>query len=187
MLLANKSYTPEVVEISRKVSINVEARFNRWLISPEYKLAQSTVDTLLSLENRYCDSVIFDESDRISHNQRILLRCEQDRVNAHREKVDAKQQTLRYVIDDVSNAASALMLEKLQGTLISSLFSDLPDYNQFASVAYSPSLNFSKLHEISAKSRPLSSSLIEFVSNQEFADKYGKKSKVILDLSLLRE
>ncbi|MFA0704063.1 hypothetical protein AB4618_26715, partial [Vibrio sp. 10N.222.48.A8] len=142
-----KSYTPEVVEISRKVSINVEARFNRWLISPEYKLAQSTVDTLLSLENRYCDSVIFDESDRISHNQRILLRCEQDRVNAHREKVDAKQQTLRYVIDDVSNAASALMLEKLQGTLISSLFSDLPDYNQFASVAYSPSLNFSKLHE----------------------------------------
>ncbi|WP_061017905.1 hypothetical protein [Vibrio splendidus] len=181
MLLANKSYSPEVIEISRKVTINVEARFNRWLTSPEYKLAQSTVDTLLSLENRYCDSVIFDESDRISHNQRILLRCEQDRVNAHREKVNAKQQTLRYVIDDVSNAASALMLEKLQGTLISSLFSELPDYNEFASAAYSPSLNFSKLHEISAKSRPLSSSLIEFVSNREFTEKYGKKSKVILD------
>ena len=181
MLLANKSYSPEVIEISRKVSINVEARFTKWLISPQYKLEQSTVDTLLSLENRYCDSVIFDEADRISHNQRILLRCEQDRVNARREKVAAKQQTLRYVIDDVSDAASALMLEKLQGTLISSLFSDLPDYNQFASVAYSPSLNFSKLHEISAKSRPLSSSLIEFVSNREFTEKYGKKSKVILD------
>lgn len=181
MLLANKSYSPEVIEISRKVSINVEARFTKWLISPQYKLEQSTVDTLLSLENRYCDSVIFDEADRISHNQRILLRCEQDRVNARREKVAAKQQTLRYVIDDVSDAASALMLEKLQGTLISSLFSELPDYNQFASVAYSPSLNFSKLHEISAKSRPLSSSLIEFVSNREFTEKYGKKSKVILD------
>ncbi|WP_373947638.1 hypothetical protein [Vibrio pomeroyi] len=181
MLLANKSYSPEVIEISRKVSINVEARFTKWLISPQYKLEQSTVDTLLSLENRYCDSVIFDEADRISHNQRILLRCEQDRVNARREKVAAKQQTLRYVIDDVSDAASALMLEKLQGTLISSLFSELPDYNQFASVAYSPSLNFSKLHEISAKSRPLSSSLIEFVSNRDFTEKYGKKSKVILD------
>ncbi|MDD1824687.1 hypothetical protein LRP52_21080, partial [Photobacterium sp. ZSDE20] len=181
MLLANKSYSPEVIEISRKVSINVEARFTKWLISPQYKLEQSTVDTLLSLENRYCDSVIFDEADRISHNQRILLRCEQDRVNARREKVAAKQQTLRYVIDDVSDAASALMLEKLQGTLISSLFSELPDYNQFASVAYSPSLNFSKLHEISAKSRPLSSSLIEFVSNREFTEKYGKMSKVILD------
>ncbi|MCG9544790.1 hypothetical protein L1D37_13545 [Vibrio sp. Isolate33] len=181
MLLANKSYSPEVIEISRKVSINVEARFTKWLISPQYKLEQSTVDTLLSLENRYCDSVIFDEADRISHNQRILLRCEQDRVNARREKVAAKQQTLRYVIDDVSDAASALMLEKLQGTLISSLFSELPDYNQFATVAYSPSLNFSKLHEISAKSRPLSSSLIEFVSNREFTEKYGKKSKVILD------
>lgn len=180
-MLANKSYSPEVIEISRKVSINVEARFTKWLISPQYKLEQSTVDTLLSLENRYCDSVIFDEADRISHNQRILLRCEQDRVNARREKVAAKQQTLRYVIDDVSDAASALMLEKLQGTLISSLFSELPDYNQFASVAYSPSLNFSKLHEISAKSRPLSSSLIEFVSNREFTEKYGKKSKVILD------
>ncbi|NOI02438.1 hypothetical protein F0241_15200 [Vibrio kanaloae] len=181
MLLVNKSYSPEVIEISRKVSMNVEARFTKWLISPQYKLEQSTVDTLLSLENRYCDSVIFDEADRISHNQRILLRCEQDRVNAHREKVVAKQQTLQYVIDDVSNAASELMLDKLQSTLISSLFSELPDYNQLASVAYSPSLNFAKLHEISAKSRSLSSSLIEFVSNQEFAEKYGKKSKVILD------
>lgn len=181
MLLAHKNYPPEVIEISRKVSINVEARFNRWLISPEYKLEQSTVDTLLSLENRYCDSVIFDESDRISHNQRILLRCEQDRVNAHREKVVAKQQTLRYVIEDVSNAATALMLEKLQGTLISTLFSELPDYNQFASVAYTPSLNFSKIHQVLDTSRLLSSNLIEFVSNPEFSEKYGRKSKMILD------
>lgn len=170
-----------MIEISRKVSINVEARFNRWLISPEYKLEQSTVDTLLSLENRYCDSVIFDESDRISRNQRILLRCEQDRVNAHREKVVAKQQTLRYVVDDVSNAATALMLEKLQGTLISTLFSELPDYNQFASVAYTPSLNFSKIHQVLDTSKLLSSNLIEFVSNPEFSEKYGRKSKVILD------
>ncbi|MDH6025372.1 hypothetical protein ACED56_03190 [Vibrio splendidus] len=181
MLLAHKNYTPEVIEISRKVSINVEARFNRWLISPEYKLEQSTVDTLLSLENRYCDSVIFDESDRISRNQRILLRCEQDRVNAHREKVVAKQQTLRYVVEDVSNAATALMLEKLQGTLISTLFSELPDYNQFASVAYTPSLNFSKIHQVLDTSKLLSSNLIEFVSNPEFSEKYGRKSKVILD------
>jgi len=170
-----------VIEISRKVSINVVARFNRWLISPEYKLEQSTVDTLLSLENRYCDSVIFDESDRISRNQRILLRCEQDRVNAHREKVVAKQQTLRYVVEDVSNAATALMLEKLQGTLISTLFSELPDYNQFASVAYTPSLNFSKIHQVLDTSKLLSSNLIEFVSNPEFSEKYGRKSKVILD------
>lgn len=170
-----------MIEISRKVSINVEARFNRWLISPEYKLEQSTVDTLLSLENKYCDSVIFDESDRISRNQRILLRCEQDRVNAHREKVVAKQQTLRYVVDDVSNAATALMLEKLQGTLISTLFSELPDYNQFASVAYTPSLNFSKIHQVLDTSKLLSSNLIEFVSNPEFSEKYGRKSKVILD------
>ncbi|MCW4439820.1 hypothetical protein [Vibrio splendidus] len=181
MLLAHKNYTPEVIEISRKVSINVEARFNRWLISPEYKLEQSTVDTLLSLENKYCDSVIFDESDRISRNQRILLRCEQDRVNAHREKVVAKQQTLRYVVEDVSNAATALMLEKLQGTLISTLFSELPDYNQFASVAYTPSLNFSKIHQVLDTSKLLSSNLIEFVSNPEFSEKYGRKSKVILD------
>lgn len=170
-----------MIEISRKVSINVEARFNRWLISPEYKLEQSTVDTLLSLENKYCDSVIFDESDRISRNQRILLRCEQDRVNAHREKVVAKQQTLRYVVEDVSNAATALMLEKLQGTLISTLFSELPDYNQFASVAYTPSLNFSKIHQVLDTSKLLSSNLIEFVSNPEFSEKYGRKSKVILD------
>ena len=181
MLLANKNYPPEVIEISRKVSINVETRFTKWLISEKYKLDQSTVDTLLSLENRYCESVIFNEADRISHNQRILLRCEQDRVNAKREKVAAKQQTLRYVIDDVNDAASALMLEKFQSTLISSLLTQLPDYNQFASAAYSPSLNFSKLHKISSESRGLSSSLVEFVSNREFTEKYGKKSKIILD------
>ncbi|MEZ8696486.1 hypothetical protein [Vibrio lentus] len=181
MLLANKNYTPEVIEISRKVSINVEKHFNKWLVSPKFKLKQTTVDTLLSLENRYCDSVIFDENDRISHNQRILLRCEQDRVSARREKVVAKQKTLRYVIDDVCNAASELMIEKLEQTLMSSLFSELPDFNHFASVAYSSSLNFSKLHQISAESRLLSSSLIEFVSNPEFTEKYGKKSKVVLD------
>ncbi|MEZ9019849.1 hypothetical protein AB4251_22575 [Vibrio lentus] len=181
MLLANKNYTPEVIEISRKVSINVEKNFNKWLVSPKFKLKQTTVDTLLSLENRYCDSVIFDENDRISHNQRILLRCEQDRVSARREKVVAKQKTLRYVIDDVCNTASELMIEKLEQTLMSSLFSELPDFNHFASVAYSSSLNFSKLHQISAESRPLSSSLIEFVSNPEFTEKYGKKSKVVLD------
>ena len=181
MLLANKNYTPEVIEISRKVSINVEKHFNKWLVSPKFKLKQTTVDTLLSLENRYCDSVIFDENDRISHNQRILLRCEQDRVSARREKVVAKQKTLRYVIDDVCNTASELMIEKLEQTLMSSLFSELPDFNHFASVAYSSSLNFSKLHQISAESRPLSSSLIEFVSNPEFTEKYGKKSKVVLD------
>ncbi|MBY7732371.1 hypothetical protein JHW46_18695 [Vibrio splendidus] len=181
MLLANRNYTPEVIEISRKVSINVEKHFNKWLISPKFKLKQTTVDTLLSLENRYCDSVIFDENDRISHNQRILLRCEQDRVSARREKVAAKQKTLRYVIDDVCNTASELMTEKLEQTLMSSLFSELPDFNHFASIAYSSSLNFSKLHQISAESRSLSSSLIEFVSNPEFTDKYGKKSKVVLD------
>ena len=181
MLLANKNYTPEVIEISRKVSINVEKHFNKWLVSPKFKLKQTTVDTLLSLENRYCDSVIFDENDRISHNQRILLRCEQDRVSARREKVVAKQKTLRYVIDDVCNTASELMIEKLEQTLMSSLFSELPDFNHFASVAYSSSLNFSKLHQISAESRLLSSSLIEFVSNPEFTEKYGKKSKVVLD------
>lgn len=180
-MLANKNYTPEVIEISRKVSINVEKHFNKWLVSPKFKLKQTTVDTLLSLENRYCDSVIFDENDRISRNQRILLRCEQDRVSARREKVVAKQKTLRYVIDDVCNTASELMIEKLEQTLMSSLFSELPDFNHFASVAYSSSLNFSKLHQISAESRPLSSSLIEFVSNPEFTEKYGKKSKVVLD------
>lgn len=180
-MLANKNYTPEVIEISRKVSINVEKHFNKWLVSPKFKLKQTTVDTLLSLENRYCDSVIFDENDRISHNQRTLLRCEQDRVSARREKVVAKQKTLRYVIDDVCNTASELMIEKLEQTLMSSLFSELPDFNHFASVAYSSSLNFSKLHQISAESRPLSSSLIEFVSNPEFTEKYGKKSKVVLD------
>lgn len=180
-MLANKNYTPEVIEISRKVSINVEKHFNKWLVSPKFKLKQTTVDTLLSLENRYCDSVIFDENDRISHNQRILLRCEQDRVSARREKVVAKQKTLRYVIDDVCNTASELMIEKLEQTLMSSLFSELPDFNHFASVAYSSSLNFSKLHQISAESRPLCSSLIEFVSNPEFTEKYGKKSKVVLD------
>lgn len=180
-MLANKVYTPEVIEISRKLSINVEKHFNKWLVSRKFKLKQTTVDTLLSLENRYCDSVIFDENDRISHNQRILLRCEQDRVSARREKVVAKQKTLRYVIDDVCNTASELMIEKLEQTLMSSLFSELPDFNHFASVAYSSSLNFSKLHQISAESRPLSSSLIEFVSNPEFTEKYGKKSKVVLD------
>lgn len=122
MLLANKNYTPEVVELSRKISSNIAERFNKWLVSPKYKLNQNVVDSLLSLENRYCDDVIFKEAERISSNQRILLMCEQDRVEAKREKIAAKQNTLRYVLEDVSDTAAALLEKKLESTLISSLF-----------------------------------------------------------------
>ncbi|MCG9631014.1 hypothetical protein [Vibrio sp. Isolate30] len=181
MLLANKNFTPEVVELSRKISSNVAERFNKWLVSPNYKLNQDLVDSLLSLENRYCDDVIFKESERITNNQRILLMCEQDRVAAKREKIAAKQNTLRYVLEDVCETASVLLEKKLESTLISSLFSQLPDFNAFASVAYSPSLNFNKLHRLAEENRSLSSSLTDFVSNRQFCEKYGRKPKVILD------
>ncbi|UTT84762.1 hypothetical protein LZI70_00205 [Vibrio pelagius] len=181
MLLANKNYTPEVVELSRKISSNVSQCFNNWLVNSSYKINHDLVDSLLSLENRYCDDVIFKESERITNNQRILLRCEQDRVAAKREKIAAKQNTLRYVLEDICETASVMLEKKLETTLISSLFSQLPDYNHFASIAYSPSLNFNKLNQIALENRGLSSSLTDFVSNRQFCEKYGRKPKVILD------
>ncbi|MGB1322247.1 MAG: hypothetical protein ACPG5L_15055, partial [Vibrio gallaecicus] len=181
MFLTNKKYTPEAIEISHKVAKNVEERFSQWLVSPKYKVQQDVVDSLLSLENRYCDAVIFDESQRVSRNQRILLRCEQDRVQAHHDKVRAKQNTLKYVVEDVCEHAATMLCSKLESTLISSLFNSIPDFNQFASIAYSPSLNFAKLHLLAEQHRALGTSLNEFVSNREFSEKYGKKPKVILD------
>ena len=181
MLLTNKHYTPEAIEITRKITEQVQHRFNQWLISPKYSVNHDDVDLLLSLEGRYCEDVIFDEADRISRNQRILLLCEQERVTAKNEKIAAKQKTLKSVIDDVSSTAEDMLCAKFDSTLVSSLYTHLPDFSLFASSAFSPSLSFTKLNTLAESSRQLSSSLIEFVSNPEFSEKFGKKPRLISD------
>ncbi|MBW3697019.1 hypothetical protein EK599_15060 [Vibrio sp. T187] len=181
MLLTNKHYTPEAVEIARKIANNVEERHAKWLISMKFLVDQSEVDTLLSLEGRYCEDVIFNEEDRITNNQRILLGCEQERVKAHKQKLEDKQKTLKTVVDAVAMVAEKMMCDKLEETDIGTLFGGIPDFGHFASIAYSPSLNFSKLSTLTTLSRQLSSNILDLVSNPKFSERFGKAPKAITD------
>ncbi|WP_394250894.1 hypothetical protein [Vibrio profundi] len=181
MLLTNKHYTDEAIKIANKISHNVEERHAKWLAAKKFVVDQSQVDTLLSLEGRYCEDVIFNEEDRITRNQRILLNCEQEKVKAKQQKLADKQKTLKNVIDSVASVAEKMMCQKLQDTDIEYLFSGLPDFAHFASIAYSPSLSFPKLNDMTVMSHQLGSSIIDFVSEPKFSERFGKSNKVVSD------
>lgn len=122
MLLANRRYTKEAVDIAEQVANEVEVRHAKWLVSIKYLLDQSNVDSLLSLQGRYCDDVIFSENERITRNQRILLECEQARVKEKRERVQDRQNTLRKVVADVSRHTEHLLVKKLLSNPIDKLY-----------------------------------------------------------------
>ncbi|KGK16947.1 HDOD domain-containing protein [Vibrio navarrensis] len=181
MLLANRRYTKEAVDIAEQVANEVEVRHAKWLVSIKYLLDQSNVDSLLSLQGRYCDDVIFSENERITRNQRILLECEQARVKEKRERVQDRQNTLKRVVADVSRHTEHLLVKKLLSNPIDKLFNGIPHFDHLASFAYSPSLSFSKLSTLTTLSHQLSSSVVDLVSNPKFCERIGKAAKGVSD------
>ncbi len=184
MLLTNKVYTPEALKIATKIAQETEIRHAKWMISMKHLLDQSEVDGLLSLQGKYCDDVIFDESQRITRNQRILLDCEQARVTERQKKVEDRQATLKSVVIDVSKATEKAMVKKLLHDPIDKLFSGIPPFDHLASFAYGPSLSFSKLGTLTTLSHQLSSSVMDLVSNPRFCDRIGKSVKQATDAKM---
>ncbi|OEE79450.1 HDOD domain-containing protein [Vibrio genomosp. F6] len=180
MLLTNKRYTPQAREMANRVTTEVSERYAKWLINPKYIVDQNDVDKRLSLQDRFCDDVIFDENDRITRNQRILLECEQSRIKEKDEKLATKQKTLKSAIDKVSMIAEQMMCEKLASDEMNRLFGRVPDFGELASFAYSPSLSFRKLGELLDNSHQLSSSVLDFV-NTSGSERSSNSSKGIVD------
>lgn len=171
MLLTQKNYTQEAMDIAAKVSKEVELRHAKWLASMNHQVDQSQVDKLLSLQGRYCDDVIFSEEDRVTRNQRILLMCEQERVKEKRQVVEDRQKTLQTVINDVSKVAEQMLGKKLEALPIDKLSSNLPAFEQFASFAYTPSLSLQKLTDLANSSHQLSSTIADLIENSRLRER----------------
>ncbi|AYO19893.1 HDOD domain-containing protein [Vibrio owensii] len=171
MLLTQKNYTQEAMDIAAKVSKEVELRHAKWLASMNHQVDQSQVDKLLSLQGRYCDDVIFSEEDRVTRNQRILLMCEQERVKEKRQVVEDRQKTLQTVINDVSKVAERMLVKKLEALPIDKLSSNLTAFEQFASFAYAPSLSLQKLTDLANSSHQLSSTIADLIENSRLRER----------------
>lgn len=167
MLLTNKKYTQEAIDIAKKVSVEVEQRHAKWLASMTHVVDQSQVDKLLSLQGRYCEDVIFNENERITRHQRILLMCEQERVKEKRQQIADRQKTLQRVVSDISKVAENILIERLKSFPVERLCSGIPSFDQFASFAYSPSLSFTKLSALTA-SNQLSATIFDVISNSRY-------------------
>ncbi len=176
MLLTQKNYTQEAMDIAAKVSKEVELRHAKWLASMNHQVDQSQVDKLLSLQGRYCDDVIFSEEDRVTRNQRILLMCEQERVKEKRQVVEDRQKTLQTVINDVSKVAEQMLGKKLEALPIDKLSSNLPAFEQFASFAYTPSLSLLKLTDLANSNHQLSSTIADLIENSRLRER-GSSAK----------
>lgn len=181
MLLTNKRYTPQAREMAKRVTTEVSERYAKWLINPKYLIDQNDVDKRLSLQDRFCDDVIFDESDRITRNQRILLECEQSRVKEKQEKLVNKQKTLKSAVDKVAMVADRMMCEKLASEEMNRLFGKLPNFGEFAAMAYSPSLSFAKLGELVTNSHQLTSTVLDFVNYTNTDARSPTASKGVTD------
>ncbi len=176
-LFSHKRYDTKAESVAKKISQQTLVRHYKWLISKKYLIDQADVDTVLSLESEYCDPVIFEEKDRITENQRILLQCERQKVIERREKLEERQQILDKVVMRVALKTEKLMIEKLNKMEVEKLLWGFPDFAYFTSFAYSAGLNFSKLGTLTTLSRSLTSSVTDLVGDVKFCERLGRQPK----------
>ncbi|WP_317715213.1 HDOD domain-containing protein [Vibrio sp. TH_r3] len=144
-------------------------------------MEQSDIDTVLSAQGEYCDPVIFEEKQRITENQRVLLQCEKLKVIQRREQIEERQLILDKVVTRVSMKTENLMIERLVSMSVPKLLWSFPAFEHFASFAYSPTLNFSKLGTLTTLSPSLKSNILDLVGNAKFCELLGKMPKHIND------
>ncbi|WCE28498.1 HDOD domain-containing protein [Vibrio sp. SCSIO 43137] len=180
-LFSDKRYESKAEDAARKVAEQTVQRHAQWVVSMKYIVDQSDVDSLLSLQGKYCDSVIFEEKERITENQRILLQCEKQRVVERREKLEERQLVLDKVVKRVSVTTEKMMLDRLSQMSVQKLLWGFPDFGHFVSFAYSASLSFSRLGTLATLSSPLSNSVLDLVGNDTFCKLLGKYPKQTKD------
>lgn len=180
-LTTNKNYNQEAVALAQKISVLTRERHAKWLVSLKYLLDQSDVDGVLSRQSEFCDSVILHEKERITDNQRLLLECESSRVKERRKAIEERQKVHSFVVNDVAAYAQKTIFEKLSTSSVSQLFNRFPDFNHFMSIAYSPSLTFSKLSVLTTNDTQLKNEVVELASNPKFCARVGKSIRNVQD------
>lgn len=181
LLTTNKNYNQEAITLAKKISVLTRERHAKWLVSLKYVLDQSNVDGVLSRQSEFCESVILEEKERITDNQRLLLACETSRVKERRKALEERQKIHKFVVNDVSKHAEKLIADKLLSSPIKKIFNRFPDFSYFISVAYSPSLNFSKLAVLTTNDSQLKAEVLGLTSNPKFCARIGKSTRTLQD------
>jgi len=180
-LTTNKNYNKEAQALAQKISLLTRERHAKWLVSLKYLLDQTDVDGVLSRQSEFCDSVILHEKERITDNQRLLLECETSRVQERRKAIEERQKIHSFVVNDIAAHAQNKILEKLSTSPVDKLFNRFPDFNHFLSIAYSPSLNFSKLSVLTTNDSQLKSEVVGLANNPKFCARIGKSVRSVQD------
>ncbi|NOH64734.1 HDOD domain-containing protein [Vibrio sp. RE88] len=181
MLLTNKKYNEEANQLASKIAASTRERYAKWLVSIKYVLDQSDVDSVLSRQSEFCDSVILNEKERVTKNQRLLLECEKSKVQERRKAAKEKQKLQEEVVEDIRKLAEQRLVEKLSDLDVLKLFGRFPDFSYFLSTAYSPSVSYSKLDVLAVNDNLFRNNLLELANNPKFCARLGKSARTVTD------
>ncbi|WP_391857090.1 HDOD domain-containing protein [Vibrio cidicii] len=180
-IVTNRHYSEEATRIAVKVAEATRIRHTKWLVNRQFVLDQSHVDASLSEQARYCESVIHDERERVTRNQRLLLECERARVKDKQRQQEIRQQIHAGVVDDILSTTENAMKEQLLVMSPVQLFGRFPDFSYFASTAYSPSLSVSKLSVLTTNDSSLSSEVLSLMGNAKFLERIKRRPMALHD------
>lgn len=180
-IVTDRRYSDEANTIAEKVAQATRMRHAKWLVNRQFVLDQSNVDVSLSEQARYCESVINDERERVTRNQRLLLQCERDRVKDKLRQQEARQRIHAGVVDDILAETESLMSAQLLGMSPVQLFGRFPDFAYFASTAYSPSLSVSKLSVLTTNDASLNSEVLSLMENAKFLERMKRRPMPLQD------
>nr|OEE22033.1 hypothetical protein OAM_21855 [Vibrio cyclitrophicus ZF14] len=180
-IITNRRYSEEANAISGKVATVTRVRHARWLVNRKFVLDQDSVDKVLSEQARYCDSVIISEKERVIRHQRLLLECEIARVKDKMQKKAKRQRVHSSVVQQVLALTETMMQEELLAMSPLQLFGRFPDFSYFADIAYSPSLNISKLAELTNNDPNLKTEVLSLLGDTRFLDRLHRQPKRIKD------
>ena len=179
-VLSNKNYSQTVIEQAVKVCKQVENRHAKWIVNHKYLLDQNEIDPLLSQQGTSCDTNV-DEKGRIADNQRILLACEQMRVNERQFTADIKQARHSKILAQTLKMAIVALENRCNHPDMLRVLNVHTGFADFASFAYGPNLTFQKLGSLTLVHNSFAMNILELVNNPRFCKQTQKKPSNISD------
>lgn len=180
-IFSDKRYTKEAQAAASEISQQVQQRHARWMVSQQYLVNQDDVDHLLSRETEFCETIILYEEERITDNQRLLLSCETNKVLERRAEQVVRQERHKRLSEMVQKAAGKIMETRFQQNEITRLLNVHEGFGEFASFAYSPTLNFQKLGSLAILYHSLGANILDLVNEPKFCQQMGKIPRKISD------
>ncbi|QFT39930.1 MULTISPECIES: HDOD domain-containing protein [Vibrio] len=163
-----------------QLTSKVMTRYHLWLVNHKYALQHA--DDLFLDEQWTKYRGLSEEDEAISQRfKRELLECEQasqsSRQDAHAEKLKVQSR----VMQNVENTLKARLATLFQEADLSKLLNPVPDFSYLVSVAYQPSLSFSRLYPMCELNRALSKQVIHLAKSPRFSMKGTRRTTALDD------